>query len=89
MENILKIPQLEEIKNELVLINQKIDNLKMEKSIYDLKDLTRKETAKFLNICLTSIDRHRRNGLIKGYKIGRKRYYTKEDILKIKNLGDV
>jgi len=80
MENVFTIPQLDTIQNQLIEINQKIDNLAKEKSINENQNLTRYQAAKILNICVSTLDIHRKNGLIKGFKLGRKRLYKLSEI---------
>jgi len=80
MENIFTIPQLDTIQNQLTEINQKIDNLTKSKMLNDNENLTRHEAAKVLKICVTSLDNYRKQGLIKGFKIGRKRLYKLSEI---------
>lgn len=43
--------------------------------------LTRKETAAFLNISLPTLHDYTKQGFIKGYKLGYKVRYKREDVL--------
>lgn len=80
MENILTIPQLDLVNEKLELLNQKFDYLIKEKSINENQNLSRYQAAKMLNICVTTLDTHRKHGLIKGFKLGRKRLYKLSEI---------
>jgi hypothetical protein len=84
MKTTIEIPQLETIENKIDLILQKIEN--NEKSNSKELFLSRDEAAEMLKIDVVTVDTHRRNGLISGFKVGRRRLYKIEEIINLSNL---
>ncbi len=73
------------MKVKLILINFNSERRKMESIAVNDTYMTNAEAADFLGLSLNAwaIYRYRNPGKIKTYKIGRRNYYRKEDLLKL------
>jgi len=85
METTLIIPQFDTIIDKIDYLTKAFEDFKNGKSKNTSVNLTRKQAAEKLNICVTTLDNHRRNKLITGFKIGKKRLYTSEEIENLSN----
>ena len=83
METTITIPQLDTLESKIDQLTKKVDELTNGKAKKENPNLTRKDAADYLKMSLSTLDSHRRDGLIKGFKLGKKRLYKFSEIEKL------
>jgi excisionase family DNA binding protein len=78
---LVHIPKEELIQEITKVLNEALEKLNINKEAHQEKELyTREEASKLLNVSYPTLFQWNRDGILKARKIGKRVYYSKEDV---------